>query len=315
MASADADSIVVYAETLPPSVRLAVVATCERLRLRLIELSAAEGTIPALESDPLLVIAGLPSGTRSVPALIGSWSSQCLPGVPLCLFTEEVLVRPSIWLHHGELRLAGAPLGELRVAALLTAWVRERQRPHGGLDVGGTSAIGGKIKLSAHAVGPHIVGSFIHETDAAHLPTPWTAARVGMGAVAALTPRALPLDSSSIWDTGGGHEEIPDSVVAMVSVATRSLSIRCTRDDVEVRLSSPDRAPATQVLRDVSIRDAATLHVEPNDIVIVSWPRGAVSTELVGHTMLDGIAPLLAAFESIFRTSPSAFAAAAIQVR
>lgn len=318
MASAPAAShtVLVCGETLPPSVQSAITSACDKLKVQVVPWSSPQAELPALATDPLLVIAGLAPGARSVPAHIGTWSARFLPQVPLCFFTEETLVRPSITLHDGALLLVGAPLGELRISALVSAWIRSRQRHrHEALDARGSSMVGGKVRLTEHAAGPHVVGSFVHETDAANQPLPITETRVGLGAAAALAPRALAADDTRLWGAAGAHVDLADSVLATVHAETRMLRVHMLRDDIDVRLSSPDRSPSAFSLRDVASAGTAELRVEPNDLLLMSWPRGAVSTELVGPIMLDGVGPLLSAFELLFRTSPSAFAAAAIQVR
>lgn len=310
------DAIVVCSETLPSSVRAAIAAACDRLKVRVLDWTPPSGALPSLHADPLLIIAGLSVGARSVPAAIGSFSARTMPDVPLCFFTEETLVRPSIAMHSGALHLVGAPLAELRVTAIVSAWIRARQRArHDTLDSRGSSMVGGKFRLVERAAGPHIVGSFVHETDAANLPTPLSTTHIGLGAAVALAQRTTVTEDTGLWTKRGEIIDLADSAVASAHVETRTLRLRLLRDDVDVRLSSPDRSPNTFSVRDMVSAGTAELRAESNDLLLLSWPRGAVSTELVGQIMLDGISPLLSAFELLFKTSPSAFAAAAIQVR
>lgn len=310
------DTVVVCVDTLPAVVRAAVAATCDRLKVALVEWAPPSGKVPPLAIDPLLVIAGLGSGARSVPPQIGNWTARCLPEVPLCFFTEETLVRPSLSLHHGALQLVGAPLTELRISALVSAWIRSRQRHSPDAPTTPVaSMIGGRVRLLQKSAGPHVVGSFVHETDAASLPLPMVDTRVGVGAVVALAPRAIAHEDTQLWTTEGDPLPISDGVVASARIDTQSLDVLFSRDDIDVRLTSPDRTPGTSALHTGSATGRKLIHAESKDLLLVSWPRGAVSTELVGQIMLDGISPLLSAFEILFRTSPSAFAAAAIQVR
>jgi hypothetical protein len=313
--SPDVETIVVCGDHIPAATRTAIAATCERLGIRQVDWAPAAG-FPAVAAEPLLVIAGLARGTRALPMELAAWTARCVPHVPLCVFTEETLVRPSLSLHNGRLLLVGAPLSDLRVSALVTAWIRGRRRlPNAAQTMKSTSLVGGQVTMLERALGPHVVGTFVHDTDVAAQPRAFAFTAIGAGSAVGLAPRTVDDREVPRWLTAKDSPRPDASVVATVDVEGGALDVEFSRDDIEVRLASPDRSPMTSTLDVRSATRRTVLHAEANDLVLVSWPRGAVDAELVGQIMLDGLAPLMSAFELIFRTSPTAFAAAAIQVR
>jgi hypothetical protein len=308
------DSVLLVSDAVPPAVRTLVLGACEQLGVRVAEMTKATGPLPALRADPLLVIAGLPSGCRVVPPEVGALAARHLPDVPMVLLTEEALVRSSVALNAGQLQLVGAPLSDLRVTAFLLAALRSR-RLHVGAErtTESPSVIGGRVRMTEQRVGSVMVGTVTHDLPDARGPDTVVDAALGTAAVVALTPRG-PAAPPILVDDEGRPLSSDGVVCATVDPHTRMLRVKVGRTDAEVRLGSPDRAPRVQQLEE-SPRGESVLPLESRDLVLLTWPRNAIDDGDLLPLMLDGLLPTLCGLELMSRVRPTAFAAAALQVR
>lgn len=308
------ERVLLCAEGLSPALHSIVSRVCERHSVSVVECSPSSMSLTGLDADPLLIVGALPIGSRSVPQHLYQWSSRFLPGIPVCLFTEESLVRPSLKLHQGGLRLVGAPLSELRVAAILTAWLRERSA-RGSRTGQGAASPEHPARFTGRAVGQYLLASFQSLPDTSDGPVPIASGRLGVGSVLALAPRGSTSTLESWWESASEKGEIDNGVVVSTDAGTGYMNIRALREDVDMRLCSPVRTPNAFNLHESCHSGKGRLQMQPGDIMLLSWPKGAVPRAQLEQIMMDGLNPLLAALESLFAAGTTAFSAAAIEVR
>ena len=307
-------TVFLISDAMAPAVRALARAACQQLDIRVVEMRDAAAVVPPLRTDPLFVVAALPTGSRVVPPELGAWMARELPDVPLCLLTEESLVRPSVTLHGGLLHLVGAPLTELRLTAWLHALARARAASPGTpRDATTASLIGGRVHVRQQRVGPLTVGSVTHELPDATGPCAVVEATVCRGAAFGLLPRGR--EPADLTNSDGTPRTLDDAVTVAVFGPVRALRASVLRGDTELRLSSPDRAPRLLHLDAAMLRAGVELQLESRDVVLVSWPRGAIDDDVLGPLLLDGLQPTLCALELMNRVRPTAFAAVALQVR
>lgn len=308
-----AERVLLCAEGLSPALSSIISRVCDKANIAIVQCNPSTTALTDLDADPLLIIGALPIGARSVPQALYQWSSRFLPGIPVCLFTEESLVRPSLNLHQGGLRLVGAPLSDLRVGAILTAWLRERSTRT--VRAGPSGTPNEHLARTGRAVGQYLLASFQSLPDTSDGPVPIASGRLGVGSVLALAPRGSTSALESWWETKGARGEIDNGVVVSTDAGTGLMDIRAMREDVDMRLCSPMRTPNAFNLQESCPSGRGRLHVEPGDIMLLSWPKGAVPRAQLEQIMMDGLNPLLAALESLFSAGTTAFSAAAIEVR
>ena len=311
MAESSADVVVLVAtEGLSIALQRYVRTACEQMGARIVELRDVSSGLPLLTAEPLLVVAALPIGSRIVPPQLAALLFRELPEVPLCLFTDETLVRPSVTLNAGQLNLIGAPLGELRVMSWMHALLRR------GVAVGRettvTSVIGGDVRLVDQRQGALVLATITHTLvdSLPAMPRPLVEAAVGRGALLALAPEGVDMPALD----AGGRPLPRDGVVGLSVNQHRELRLNVKRTDTDVRLGSPHRVPQVTTL-DLATAHNLVLPMEPGDVVLVSWPRGAIDERLFSPLLLDGLQPTLAALELMNRVRTTAFAAVALEVR
>ena len=310
MPELDGDVVMLVDDCISAALRRFVIMACEQAGVRVVAVRDIGAALPPLPVEPLLVVAGLPDGSRIVPPQLGALLARELPDVPLCLFTEETLVRPSATLNAGRLHLIGAPLGELRVTAWLQALLRRALA--GGRETTSTSVIGGRVHVVEQRVRGLSLATVTHEFPEGTNPKPIVEAAIGRNAVLALVPHGRvetpPLDAV-------GRPVAREGVVALsVANQARELRLSVQRADTEVRIGSPHRAPQVTML-EAATANELVLPVEAGDVVLVSWPRGAIDERLFSPLLLDGLQPTLAALELMNRVRTTAFAAVALEVR
>ncbi|MFZ9887816.1 MAG: hypothetical protein ACO3JL_09965 [Myxococcota bacterium] len=309
-----AERILLCAEGLSTALHSLIVRACEKAGVEVVECDPSTLSLAGLENDPLLIVGALPLGARSVPQALYQWSSRFLPGIPVCLFTEESLVRPSLRLHHGALRLVGAPLSELRVASILIAWLRERSS-RGSRSTSNGASHEHAPRLTGSSVGQYLLASFQSVPDNSDGLVPIASGRLGVGSMLALAPRGSTSSLESWWERTTVKDDLDNGVVVSTDAGTGCMSIRARRDDVEMRLCSPVRTPNAFNLQETCQSGRGRLQMQPGDILLLSWPKGAVPRAQLEQIMMDGLNPLLAALESLFAAGTTAFSAAAIEVR
>jgi hypothetical protein len=230
MGDAVADLVLVVGE-LSPALRRFVLAACEQAQVHVVDLHDVE-VVPVLACEPVLVVAALPTGSRVVPPALAALLAHELPDVPLCLFSDEHLVRPSITLNDGRLYLVGAPLGELRV----TAWVQALLRPDRACnrERSVASVIGGRVCTIEQRRGALALATVSHDGVDAPMPQPSVEATIGRVALLALGP---PGSGAPSLDANGCLNDC-DGVVGLSVDRRRALRINVGRDDTEVRVCS-----------------------------------------------------------------------------
>lgn len=142
---AESPLVLVATPTLRLEQQAATAQACSAVGAR--ALSWSPGQLMTSDGWPSLVVAGLPSGSRQLPAQVSELLQDALPRLPVLLLCEEPLLRPTMTSHGGRLVLldpsCSLQLLANRVRMILTGvgrWrgdaLRQAEQLHSGYWVG-----------------------------------------------------------------------------------------------------------------------------------------------------------------------------------
>lgn len=313
------DCVLVASDRVPPRVVEAVTPACARLGVRVAEWHG-DGALPALPTEPLLLLSMLYEGERQIPRNIAEVASHQLPGVPLLLLTEERLIQPWLALQNGRVSLLGAPLTDLRLTSMLQSLVVARRGERLRTDrFAGTPA----TRVEKTVLGRAWVATVAQGALDDSCPTTAVSAGVGRGVVVVIGPQAPQhlAEATARWGQGAAPVlPEPASVVVALNASGDELYVESGRDDVTLWLASPDRAPRVfDVSRAIATGGSGftRLVAAPRDLLLVVWARGAhhISPTDINDAMLDGGPQLVAAIEQSLQGHPDQLLAAIVEVR
>jgi hypothetical protein len=295
----------------------ALTPACARLGLR-VEAWAGDATLPALRSEPVLMMSMLHEGERQIPKNVAEAVSHQLPGVPLLLLTEEQLVQPWLELQQGRVSLIGAPLTDLRVSSLLQSLVTGR--------LGDRSAKSGanasSVRVNKTILGRAWVATIVSGQADGTAPMPALHAELGKGTLVVMGPDSTRVgELTALWQRGiAPVANDPSSVVIALNAEGTELYVECRRADVALWLASPDRAPRISDVFGAITRGGnpyLRIKAAPRDLLFAVWAHGAhrVNASAITDAMLDGGSPLAAAVTQSLEGDADPLVATIVEVR
>jgi len=125
------ERVLVATARLDEPTRRLVTEACEHARVRPVFLGAAGPEWTNGPLNPTLLIAALPSGSRTVPEDIAILATEAYQALPILLLCGEPLVRNSVSLQGGRLTLLGQPLTREKISARIRTAVASSASPAG----------------------------------------------------------------------------------------------------------------------------------------------------------------------------------------